>query len=87
MTPLSRPLGHPLCRTSRALCCGLAVAMTIVLSGCGGSGGTDSSSSAASGVGNSSSSTSVSSSSSSAAPIVGIETPSAISVVTATNAT
>lgn len=59
--------------------------MTVVLSGCSGSSGTDSSS-AASGTGTSTSSVGVSSSSSNAS-ILGVETPSAISVVTATNAT
>lgn len=83
MTPLSRPLG----RMVRTLCCGLTFAMTSALSGCSGSGSSDSSSSAASGMGTSNSSTSVSSSSGSNTSILGIETPSAISVVTATNAT
>jgi hypothetical protein len=86
MTSLSHPLDHLHHRTTRTICGGLLLAMTMVLSGCSGSGGTDTSS-AASGVGTSTSSIGVSSSSSSNATILGVETPSAISVVTATNAT
>jgi hypothetical protein len=77
------------CRISRTQRGALAMIVVLALGGCAGSDSASSSSSAASGLigGNSSSSISVSvSSSNSSAAIVGVETPSAISVVTATNA-
>lgn len=68
-------------RMARTLCGGLAAAMILALSGCSGSSTADSVTTP-SGAGNSSNGNS-----SSTATILGVETPSAISVVTATNAT
>lgn len=73
-------------RMARTLCGGLAAAMILALSGCSGSSTADSVATP-NGAGNSSTGNSGNSSSSSTATILGVETPSAISVVTATNAT